>query len=151
MSFFSILIALLLEQARPLAAHNPVHRSVRLWADGVARSLDAGEQRQAWVTWSVMIAVPALLAMLVHGLLAHTLGWALAVVWNIALLYVTLGFRHFSHHFTEIRAALEAGGESSARQLLAHWRRWRGTTSTTSRGPACWTPSVRPAASRCRR
>ena len=123
MSFFSILIALLLEQARPLAAHNPVHRSVRLWADAVARTLDAGEPRQAWVTWSLMIAVPALLAMLVHWLLDHTLGWLLAVMWNIALLYVTLGFRHFSHHFTEIRDALEAGDEPNARELLAQWQR----------------------------
>lgn len=123
MSFFSILIALLLEQARPLATHNPVHRSVRLWADAVARALDAGEQRQAWVTWGVMMAVPALLAMLIHWLLNHTLGWVLAVVWNIALLYVTLGFRHFSHHFTDIRDALEAGNESEARERLARWQR----------------------------
>jgi adenosylcobinamide-phosphate synthase len=122
MSFFSILIALLLEQARPLAAHNPIHRGVRLWTDGVARALDAGEQRQAWVTWSVMMAVPALLALLIHGVLEHSLGWVLAVVWNIALLYVTLGFRHFSHHFTEIRDALEAGDESAAREMLARWQ-----------------------------
>jgi adenosylcobinamide-phosphate synthase len=35
---------------------------------------------------------------------------------------VTLGFRQFSHHFTNIRDALDAGDEAAARQLLAQWQ-----------------------------
>jgi adenosylcobinamide-phosphate synthase len=38
------------------------------------------------------------------------------------LLYVTLGFRQFSHHFTAIREALENGDETQARELLAEWQ-----------------------------
>jgi adenosylcobinamide-phosphate synthase len=38
------------------------------------------------------------------------------------LLYVTLGFRQFSHHFTAIREALENGDETLARELLAEWQ-----------------------------
>jgi adenosylcobinamide-phosphate synthase len=52
-----------------------------------------------------------------------TVGWIAAVVWNIAVLYVTLGFRQFSHHFTAIRDALIEGDEAQARQLLAQWMR----------------------------
>ena len=37
-------------------------------------------------------------------------------------LYVTLGFRQFSHYFTAIRDALESGDEDTARELLAKWR-----------------------------
>jgi adenosylcobinamide-phosphate synthase len=37
-------------------------------------------------------------------------------------LYVTLGFRQYSHHFTNIRDALDSGDESSARELLAQWQ-----------------------------
>ena len=37
------------------------------------------------------------------------------------MLYVTLGFRQFSHHFTDIRDALDDGDEPLARPLLAHW------------------------------
>jgi adenosylcobinamide-phosphate synthase len=48
-------------------------------------------------------------------------GWIAAVVWNVALLYLTLGFRQFSHHFTDIRDALDAGDEDAARALLARW------------------------------
>ena len=38
------------------------------------------------------------------------------------MLYVTLGFRQFSHHFTDIRDALDAGDEPRARELLAQWQ-----------------------------
>jgi adenosylcobinamide-phosphate synthase len=41
----------------------------------------------------------------------------------VVVLYVTLGFRQFSHHFTDIRDALEAGDEAKARELLALWQR----------------------------
>jgi len=37
----------------------------------------------------------------------RTSRWRPALVWNVAVLYVTLGFRQFSHYFTDIRAALE--------------------------------------------
>jgi adenosylcobinamide-phosphate synthase len=37
-------------------------------------------------------------------------------------LYITLGFRQFSHHFTGIRDALEEGQEDAARERLAHWQ-----------------------------
>ena len=66
--------------------------------------------------------MPALLALLVHLLAQWKLGWALAVCWNVALLYVTLGFRQFSHHFTTIRDALDEGDENKARELLAQWQ-----------------------------
>jgi len=44
------------------------------------------------------------------------------VLWSVAVLYVTLGFRQFSHHFTNIRDALDAGDEAKARELLAQWQ-----------------------------
>ena len=41
----------------------------------------------------------------------------------MAVLYLTLGFRQFSHHFTGLRDALEEGDENRARQLLADWQK----------------------------
>jgi adenosylcobinamide-phosphate synthase len=55
----------------------------------------------------------------VHWLLVWSLGWIAAVVWSVVILYATLGFRQFSHHFTGIRDALHAGDEDLARQRLA--------------------------------
>ncbi len=122
MSFFAILLALVLEQAHPLNPVNAIYTAVKRWVAWVARTFDAGVRHQAWITWGITVLGPALLAMLVHWALEWSLGWLLAVVWNVALLYVTLGFRQFSHHFTAIREALENGDENQARELLAEWQ-----------------------------
>lgn len=122
MSFFAILLALVLEQARPLTLNNPVYRLVEHAVSAIARSLDAGLRHQAWVTWGIAVVCPALLAVAVHWALALSVGWFAAAIWNIALLYVTLGFRQFSHHFTNIRDALDDGDEAKARELLAQWQ-----------------------------
>lgn len=122
MSFFAILLALVLEQARPLSPVNWLYTTVSHWVAWVARTFDAGVRHQAWITWGITVIGPALLTMAVHWLLEFGLGWVFAVVWNVALLYVTLGFRQFSHHFTAIREALEDGHETKARELLAEWQ-----------------------------
>ena len=121
MSFISILLALLLEQARPLGQGNGVHRGVRSWVRWVLRNFDSGREQHGWLAWTLAALVPALLACSVHWVLVAYVGWLAAVIWNVAILYATLGFRQFSHHFTEIRDALLAGDEARARELLAAW------------------------------
>jgi adenosylcobinamide-phosphate synthase len=126
MSFFAILFALLVEQVRPVAAGHPLHGVLRSWARWVSRSVDAGEHSHGVLAWSLMVLAPALMVLAVHWLLVGLLGWigvALAFVMHALVLYVTLGFRQFSHHFTSIRDALEAGDEDAARQALAQWKR----------------------------
>ena len=123
MSFFAILCALLIEQVRPLAYHNPVHGSVVAWTRWTSRNLDAGKPHHGWIAWALAVFVPTGLALGVHWLLVLTLGLPFAVLWSIAVLYTTLGFRQFSHHFTGIRDALDEGDEPLARSLLAHWQR----------------------------
>ena len=123
MSFFAILCALLIEQVRPLAYHNPVYGGVLGWTRWVSRNFDAGKSHHGWIAWALAVGVPTVLALGVHWLLVLTLGLPFAVIWSIAVLYTTLGFRQFSHHFTGIRDALDEGDEPLARSLLAHWRR----------------------------
>lgn len=122
MSFFAILFALLIEQVRPLARHNPVHSGLRAWARWVSSNFDAGRPHHGWVAWALAVLVPAGLAWGVHALLLYFLGLPFAMLWSVAVLYVTLGFRQFSHHFTAIRDALETGDEEQARVLLAQWQ-----------------------------
>ena len=122
MSFFAILIALLLEQARPLSYNNLVHSGLRGWTRLVRRNLDAGESAHGWVAWVLAVGVPALVAGAVYGLL-WMFSSVLAFVWLTGVLYVTVGFRQFSHHFTDIRQALETGDELAAREKLAKWLR----------------------------
>ena len=121
MSFLAVLFALIIEQARPLARGNWIHASSRLWARWASRSLDAGQGHHGWIAWSVTVIVPSLLTLVVHWLLLSA-SVLLAFAWSVAILYVTLGFRQFSHHFTEIRDALDDGDEVTARELLAQWR-----------------------------
>ncbi len=122
MGFLAILLALLIEQARPLSFNNPVHAGLRAWGRGVRRNLDAGQSSHGWLAWLLAVGVPSALAALIyHGL--WELSGVLAFVWTVAVLYVTLGFRQFSHHFSEIRRSLEDGDERAAREQLAQWLR----------------------------
>lgn len=121
MSFFAVLFALILEQARPLARGNWVHASFRGWARWASRSLDTGKVHHGWLAWTAAVLVPALVTVLVHWLLFRV-SVLLAFAWSVVILYVTLGFRQFSHYFTDIRDALDDGDEAKARQLLAEWR-----------------------------
>ena len=123
MSFFALLFALLIEQVRPLGPQNPVHSGLRVWARWVSRNFDAGKPEHGWIAWTLAVIGPAAVACGIYWLLWYFAGWPVAVVWNVLVLYVTLGFRQFSHHFTAIRDALDAGDEASARQLLAQWQR----------------------------
>ncbi|MEO7391301.1 MAG: CobD/CbiB family protein [Ramlibacter sp.] len=122
MSFFAILFALLIEQVRPLARQNIIHVSLRSWARWVSRNFDAGKPHHGWVAWLLAVILPALAAVAVHWSLVLLLGWPVAVLWSVTVLYMTLGFRQFSHHFTNIRDALEAGDEAGAREALAQWQ-----------------------------
>ncbi|MFT4268750.1 MAG: CobD/CbiB family protein [Xenophilus sp.] len=122
MSFFAILCALLIEQVRPLGLSNPVSGTVLAWTRWVSRNFDAGKPHHGWVAWALAVGAPTVLALGVHGLLAYLAGLPFAVLWSVAVLYVTLGFRQFSHHFTGIRDALDIGDEASARSLLAQWQ-----------------------------
>lgn len=123
MSFFAILFALLIEQVRPLGPHNAIHSGLRMWARWVSRNFDAGKPQHGWVAWVLAVPGPALAALAIHWLLLSYVGWPAAMAWSVLVLYVTLGFRQFSHHFTGIRDALEAGDEMRARELLARWQR----------------------------
>jgi adenosylcobinamide-phosphate synthase len=122
MSFLALLFALLIEQARPLSSDNGLRRLLRSWITWISRTLDAGHHQLAWTTWSLAVGVPTLVTLSVHWLLLYFLGWPVAMVWSVCVLYASLGFRQFSHHFTDIRDALDAGDERLARELLAQWQ-----------------------------
>jgi adenosylcobinamide-phosphate synthase len=125
MSFFAILFALLVEQIRPLPLNNAVYIAARNWARTASKKLDAGQTPHGWLVWSAVVLLPAAVALAIHWTLVWTLGWpgvVVAFAMHAVVLYVTLGFRQFSHHFTAIREALEGGDEATARKALADWK-----------------------------
>ena len=121
MSFVAVLLALLLEQIKPLPRNNVVHYSLASWVGWTGRNFDAGKPQHAKIVWLVTVIAPSLAAALLYIGIAHYSSIA-ALAFDVAILYLTLGFRQFSHYFTDIRTALESGDEPEARRLLAEWR-----------------------------
>src|ERR1700761_3527951 len=118
MSFIAFLFAFLLEQIKPLPRNNVVHYSLASWVGWTGRNFDAGKPQHARIVWLVTVIAPALAAALVSIPVPHYTTIA-ALVFDIAILYLTRGFRQFSHYFTDIRAAREGGDDPEARRLLA--------------------------------
>src|ERR1700742_3603242 len=100
MSFFAVLFALLIEQLKPLPRRNLIHDALTSWMRWTGRNFDAGRDHHAWVVWCITTLVPALAAWGVYAALVRV-NVLLALVWNVAVLYLTLGFRQFSHYFTD--------------------------------------------------
>jgi adenosylcobinamide-phosphate synthase len=121
MSFFAVFFALLIEQLKPLPRDNWIYQSLAGWVRWVGRNFDAGERHHVKVVWCVSVLAPALLSMAVYVLLAYY-SLTLAFAFNVLVLYLTLGFRQFSHYYTDIRQALDRGDEAEARRLLGEWR-----------------------------
>src|SRR6185436_16769684 len=85
------------------------------------RSFNGGERRHGMVAWLVAVLPPVIVSAVLYWLLSAASG-VLALLFNIAVLYLTLGFRQFSHYFTDIQLALKAGDIERARSLLEQWR-----------------------------
>jgi adenosylcobinamide-phosphate synthase len=121
MTFLSLVVALLLEQWRPLRSGNPVFVWFARYANALARNLNAGRYRDGAVAWLLLVAPGALVA--AAGLVAlRHVNPLLALAWNVGVLYLALGFRQFSHSFTDILHALQRGELPRARELLGIWR-----------------------------
>ena len=129
MSILAIMAALVLEQWRPLDHGRTVHAWLSAWAGWLEQAFNGGERRHGMIAWLVAVLPPFAAAILIHQLLASA-HFLLALAFNVAVLYFTLGFRQFSHHFTEIQLAVKSGDGEGARQLLEEWRGASGVTRT---------------------
>ena len=121
MGILAIIAALLLEQWRPLADRKAVHGALSAWSDWLERTFNAGEARHGAVAWVIAALAPVAAAAVLYA----ALYWAsplAALLLNVACLYLTLGFRQFSHYFTGIQAAIREGDIDRARELLGRWR-----------------------------
>lgn len=124
MTLFSLLCVLALEQIRALPAARVAALTDSL-ADFLERHFNAGEHQHGLTAWAVGVGGPATVVFVAH----YLLGWVhplLAFGFDVALLYLFLGFRQFSHYFTDIQLALRLGELDRARRLLAEWRGQQG-------------------------
>ncbi len=121
MKFFALLVALLIEQARPLRHSNPGYVAYTRYANALERALNAGQVQHGVLAWLLAAGPPVLLAGAISFVLFR-LNPVAAWAWNVAVLYLTMGFRQFSHAYTEIAKALRAGDLARGRELLQQWR-----------------------------
>jgi cobalamin biosynthesis protein CobD/CbiB len=121
MSFLALLFTLLIEQVRPLAPRNVVYRWYLRYVNSLGNRFNAGERGQGTVAWLLGALPWVFVSMAIHYFL-RDINVAAAWLWNVAVLYLTMGFRQFSHAFTEIVEALRLGDLDRARALLTDWR-----------------------------
>lgn len=129
MSLLAIVAALVIEQWRPLGERQHLHGSLDAAAQRLEQSFNGGERRQGVVAWVLAVVPAVVVAALVHAALRSASPF-LALLFNVAVLYLTLGFRQFSHYFTDIQLAVKSGDIDRARALLERWRGASGVVLT---------------------
>ncbi|WP_374356456.1 CobD/CbiB family protein [Chitinimonas sp.] len=122
MTWLALVLALLLEQVRPIARGNFLYAGYRAFAESIERNFNAGQYQHGVLAWVIAVAVPTAIAMLIWGGL-HLVHPLLSWVFSVAVLYITMGFRQFSPAFTGIADALKEGDIVAARKLLSGWTR----------------------------
>ena len=121
MSLLSLIAVFLIEQFKPLDYRRIVATPLEAWADFIESRFNAGASRHGIGAWLIAVALPVVL---LAGLYYACYGVSTLLAWllNVGVLYLTMGFRQFSHHYTEIQLALRLGDLERARQLLGEWQ-----------------------------
>ena len=120
MTFLALVAALLLEQARALSPANPAHVHYHRFVTLVERSLDAGSYRQGIAAWLVA-TLPVVLVVWIVSRALYDVAALLGLAFDVAVLYLTMGFRQFSHDYGEVHEALRAGDGARARAAIGRW------------------------------
>lgn len=120
MSLLLVVLVLVVEQVHPLEVARWVERPLSALAAYLERHFNDGRAEHGMLAWGLGAALPALCVFIVDAFLQW---WqpVLGFLFSFLALYLTMGFRQFSHHFTAIQLALQDGDVDFARRELAHW------------------------------
>ncbi len=121
MTFIAILAALGLEQWRAFRWRAGLEKAFVHWARRLERWLNGGTLQQGAIATVAAVLPSVALAALAWWVL-DMLNSLLGMLWNVAVLYLLMGFRRFSHAVSAIILAMKAGDLVSARRALAGWR-----------------------------
>ena len=121
MSLLALITALLLEQLQPLSSRKYLSGWLAAYVDFFQQKFNAGEHRHGKIAWLVAV-LPLVLGVVVSYWLMYRVHPIVAWIFNVLVLYLTMGFRQFSHYFTDIHLALREGRLDEARRLLSSWR-----------------------------
>ena len=121
MSLFSLLAVLLIEQIRPLPYRQVIHEPLTRLARLLEGLFNAGERSHGLLAWLTAVGGLVLVSGAVYAVF-YAINPLLAWLWNVLVLYLTMGFRQFSHCYSDIQLALRMDDVPHARRLLADWR-----------------------------
>lgn len=120
MKLFAVLAAVLLEHLRPLDTRLTVYALFNQYSDTLERHFNAGERRHGVIAWCLAVLPPVVLTAAIWIALARVHG-LLALAFSVVVLYVTMGFKHFSNIAAQIATALRGGELEPARTALSRW------------------------------
>lgn len=121
MSLFALIAALLLEQLHPLSSRKYLYGWLSGYVNFFQQNFNAGEHQHGKIAWLIAV-LPLLAGVVASYWMLYQVHPILAWAFNVLVLYLTMGFRQFSHYFTDIHVALRAGRLDEARGLLSRWR-----------------------------
>lgn len=120
MAFLSLVAVLVLEHFQPLRHRLQLYVQFARYANFLERQLNGGRYRYGVLAWALAVLPPVFLVAAVHELAAK--GGALPVLaLDVAVLYITLGIRHFTDTAARIAEKLRAGEVEAARRELQQW------------------------------
>ncbi len=120
MSLFSLIIALLLEQLHPLASRKYLFVWLTRYVNFFQRHLNTGEHKHGKIAWLLAVLLPLCGTASLYWL-SYLISPVFAWAFNVLVLYLTMGFRQFSHYYTDIHQALRDNDLDKARSLLSTW------------------------------
>lgn len=121
MAFFSVLTAVALEQVRPLRQPLPHYQLYTRFTQFIEQRFNAGEYSHGAIAWALAVG-PVLMAVGLIAALLDGMSPFFAWVWNVVVLYFTLGFKYYSDDAERIGRQLRSGDLDGAREQLAAWR-----------------------------
>jgi adenosylcobinamide-phosphate synthase len=121
MSLLSLIAALLLEQLHPLSTSKQMFAWLNSYVHFFQHHFNAGEHKHGKIAWLIAVLLPLLVSAALYWLL-YRVNPVFAWAFNVLVLYLTMGFRQFSHYFTDIHRALRDDDLEKARSLLSEWR-----------------------------
>ncbi len=121
MSLLSLIAALLLEQLHPLASRKQLYAWLNNYLHFFQYHFNAGEHKHGKIAWLGAVLLPLFVSTALYWFL-YRVNPVFAWAFSVLTLYLTMGFRQFSHYFTDIHKALRNDDLDKARSLLSIWR-----------------------------
>lgn len=120
MTLFALILALLVEQTRPLQQHAAVDDALTRVCGRSRELYDDGSFANGRLAWLLVVGLGGVLTLLLHFLLMY-IHPLLAFVFSAGVLYLALGFRRDESMFTDIQRALADDETEVASLRLAEW------------------------------